>query len=57
MDQDNGIRRQEDRGIKICVDLRKFIDVYLHDSFHKPFTYDVMKNVGFKRLTRLHMEY
>jgi hypothetical protein len=57
MDQDNGIRRQEDRGIKICVDLRKFIDVYLHDSFHTPFTYDVMKNVGFKRLTRLHMEY
>jgi hypothetical protein len=34
------------RGIRICVDLRKLNDAYLHDPFPTPFTDEVLKNVG-----------
>jgi hypothetical protein len=33
-------------GIKICVDLRKLNDAYLHDLFPTPFTDEVLDNVG-----------
>jgi hypothetical protein len=33
-------------GIRICVDLRKFIDSFLHDPFSTPFTDQVLENVG-----------
>jgi hypothetical protein len=32
--------------IKICVDLRKLNDAYLHDPFPTPFTDEVLYNVG-----------
>jgi hypothetical protein len=32
--------------IRICVDLRKFNDAYLHDTFPIPFTDEVLDNVG-----------
>jgi hypothetical protein len=34
------------RGISICVDLRKLNDAFLHDPFPNPFTYAVIENVG-----------
>jgi hypothetical protein len=33
-------------GIKICVDLRKLNDAFLHDPFPTPFTNKVLENVG-----------
>jgi hypothetical protein len=33
-------------GIKICMDLRKLNDAFLHDPFPTPFTYKVLENVG-----------
>jgi hypothetical protein len=32
--------------IRICVDLRKFNDAFLHDPFPTPFTDEVLENVG-----------
>jgi hypothetical protein len=32
--------------IRICVDLRKSNDAFLHDPFPTPFTYEVLQNVG-----------
>jgi hypothetical protein len=32
--------------IRICVDLKKLNDSYLHDSFPMPFTDEVLDNVG-----------
>jgi hypothetical protein len=32
--------------IRICVDLRKLNDAYLHDPFPTPFTDEVLDNVG-----------
>jgi hypothetical protein len=32
--------------IRICLDLRKLNDSYLHDPFHTPFTDEVLENVG-----------
>jgi hypothetical protein len=31
--------------IKICVDLRKLNDAYLHDPFPTPFTNEVLENI------------
>jgi hypothetical protein len=33
-------------GIKICIDLIKLSDDYLHDLFPTPFTDEVLDNVG-----------
>jgi hypothetical protein len=33
-------------GIRICVDLRKLNDEFLHDPFSMPFTDEVLENVG-----------
>jgi hypothetical protein len=33
-------------GIKICVDLRKLNDAFLHDPFPTPFTNEVLENLG-----------
>jgi hypothetical protein len=33
-------------GIRICVDLIKLNDAFLHDHFPTPFTYEVLENVG-----------
>jgi hypothetical protein len=33
-------------GIRICVDLMKLNDEYLHDLFPTPFTNEVLENVG-----------
>jgi hypothetical protein len=46
MDNSYGIPRKEARGIRICVDLRKLNDSFLHDPFPTPFTYEVLDNVG-----------
>jgi hypothetical protein len=32
--------------VKICVDLRKLNDAFLHDPFPIPFTDEVLDNVG-----------
>ena len=32
--------------IRICVDLRKLNDASVHDPFPKPFTDEVLENVG-----------
>ena len=32
--------------IRICVDLRKLNDAYVHDPFPTPFTDEVLDNVG-----------
>ena len=32
--------------IRICVDLRKLNDAFVHDPFPTPFTYEVLDNVG-----------
>jgi hypothetical protein len=32
-------------GIRICIDLRKLSDSFLHDMFPTPFTYQVLENV------------
>jgi hypothetical protein len=33
-------------GIRICVDLRKLNDAFLHDPFPTPFTDEVLENIG-----------
>jgi hypothetical protein len=37
-------------GIRICVDLRKLNDAYLHDTFPTPFIDEVLENVGGKEV-------
>ena len=32
--------------VRICVDLQKLNDVFLHDLFPTPFTDEVLENVG-----------
>jgi len=32
--------------MRICVDIRKFDDAFLHDPFSTPFTDEVLDNVG-----------
>jgi hypothetical protein len=47
MDKPNGhIGKEQGRGIKICIDLRKLNDACLHDPFPTPFMDEVLENVG-----------
>eukprot|EP00253_Pinus_taeda_P024065 PITA_24065 len=38
-------KKQKDE-IRICVDLKKLNDAYVHDPFSTPFTNEVLENVG-----------
>ena len=40
------VQENKTGGIRICVDLRKLNDAYLHDTFPTPFTDEVLENVG-----------
>jgi hypothetical protein len=40
------VQDNNSREIRICVDLRKLNDAYLHDPFPTPFTDEVLDNVG-----------
>jgi hypothetical protein len=40
------VQDKKTRGIRICVDLRKLNDAFLHDPFPTPFTDEVLENVG-----------
>jgi hypothetical protein len=40
------VQEKKQGGIRICVDLRKINDVYLHDHFPTPFIDEVLENVG-----------
>jgi hypothetical protein len=40
------VQEKKQRGIRICVDLRKLNDACLHDPFPTPFTDEVLENVG-----------
>ena len=40
------VQEKKQGGIRICVDLRKLNDAFLHDPFPTPFTYEVLANVG-----------
>ena len=40
------VQEKKQGGIRICVDLRKLDDAFLHDPFPTPFTYEVLDNVG-----------
>jgi hypothetical protein len=40
------VKEKKQRGIRICVDLRKLNDACLHHSFPTPFTDEVLENVG-----------
>jgi hypothetical protein len=38
--------QEKEGGIRICVNLRKLNDAFLHDPLHTPFTDEVVDNVG-----------
>jgi hypothetical protein len=38
--------KKQGRGIRICIDLRKLNDAFLHDPFPTPFMDEVLENVG-----------
>jgi hypothetical protein len=40
------VQEKKKGGIRICVDLIKFNDAFLHDPFPTPFTDEVLENVG-----------
>ena len=40
------VQEKKQGRIRICVDLRKLNDAFLHDPFPTPFTYEVLENVG-----------
>jgi hypothetical protein len=40
------VQEKKTGGIRICVDLRKLNDAWLHDPFPTPFTDEVLENVG-----------
>ena len=40
------VQEKKQGRIRICVDLRKLNDVFLHDSFPTPFKDEVLENVG-----------
>jgi hypothetical protein len=40
------VQEKKKGGIRICVDLRKLNDAFLHDPFPTPFTHEVLENVG-----------
>ena len=39
-------QEMKQRGISICVDLRKLNDAFLHDPFPTPFIDEVLDNFG-----------
>jgi hypothetical protein len=39
------VQEKEQGGIRICVDMIKLNDSFLHDSFPTPFTDEVLENV------------
>jgi hypothetical protein len=40
------VQEKKQGGIRICVDLRKLNDAFLHDPFPTPFIDEVLENVG-----------
>jgi hypothetical protein len=40
------VQEKKKGGIRICFDLRKLNDSFLHDPFPTPFTDEVLENVG-----------
>jgi hypothetical protein len=40
------VQEKKQVGIRICIDLRKLNDAFLHDPFPTPFTDEVLENVG-----------
>jgi hypothetical protein len=40
------VKENKQGGMRICVDLRKLNDAFLHDPFPTPFTHEVLENVG-----------
>jgi len=40
------VQEKKQRGIRICVELRKLNDSFLHDPFPTPFIDEVLENVG-----------
>jgi hypothetical protein len=40
------VQENKQGGIRICVDLRKLDDTFLHDPFPTPFIDEVLENVG-----------
>ena len=46
MDQSHGNPEKKKGGIRICVDLRKINDAFLHDPFPTHFRDEVLENVG-----------
>jgi hypothetical protein len=40
------VQEKKQGGIRICVDMRKPKDDFLHDRFHIPFTGEALENVG-----------
>ena len=50
------VQENEKGGIRICVDLRKLNDSFLHDPFPTPFTDEIVENVGVKKLILLQMD-
>jgi hypothetical protein len=40
------VQENKKGGIRICVDLRKINDAFLHDPFPTNFTDEVLENVG-----------
>jgi hypothetical protein len=39
-------KEKKQGGIRICVDLRKLNDAFLHDRFPTPFIDELLENVG-----------
>ena len=44
--------KKTSREVRICVDLRKLNDAFLHDPFLTPFTDEVLENVGGQEMYR-----
>jgi len=43
------VQEKKQKGeIRICIDLRKLNNAYIHDPFRTPFTNEVLDNVGGK---------
>jgi hypothetical protein len=40
------VQEKKQGRIRICVNLRKLNDAFLHDSFPTPFTNEMLENVG-----------
>jgi hypothetical protein len=40
------VQENKKGGIRICVDIRKLNDAYLHDPFPTPFINEVLENMG-----------